>query len=273
MKDIVDNRRRIPFSRKVRLARLALKENGVRWCMLLLGYYAASTVADRAFAAMDRLRQRKNIPGLNSATLNKEIWEAWDWSAAGDEWTHSTQWKQSLIRCVLQAMIPDQSRILEIGPGAGRWTEALIERASSYLGIDISSTCVAHCSERFAGNPRARFVVGSGHDLAASPDRAVDALWSFDVFVHINRAEVEDYAREFRRVLAPGGIGIIHHGAVGGASGGWRSNLTGADMTAILERHGLTVMQSIDHWTDGSTHYPLEYGDLITTFSVPAVRN
>jgi ubiquinone/menaquinone biosynthesis C-methylase UbiE len=132
---------------------------------------------------------------------------------------------------------------------------------------------VAHCSERFAGNPRARFVVGSGHDLAASPDRSVDALWSFDVFVHINRAEVEDYAREFRRVLAPGGIGIIHHGAVGGTSGGWRSNLTGTDMTAILERHGLAVIQSIDHWSDGSTHYPLEYGDLITAFSVPVARN
>jgi len=273
MKDIVDNRRRIPLSRKLRLARLALKENGARWGVLLLVYYGASTVADRAFAAMDRLRRRKNIPGLNSASLNKEIWEAWDWSAAGDEWTHSAAWKQSLIRCVLQAMIPDQSRILEIGPGAGRWSEALIERASSYLGIDISSTCVAHCAERFAGHPRARFVVGSGHDLAASPDGSVDALWSFDVFVHINRAEVDDYAREFRRVLAPGGIGIIHHGAVGGASGGWRSNLTGAEMTAILERHGLSVMNSIDHWSDGATHYPLEYSDLITTFTAPAAGN
>jgi SAM-dependent methyltransferase len=267
MKDIVENRKRISFSRKLRLAWLALKENGIIWCSLLLLYYAASTIADRAFKAMDRLRRARNIPGLNSGSLNKEIWEAWDWSAAGDEWSQSTEWKQSLIRCILDPMIPAQSSILEIGPGAGRWTEALLERASAYLGIDISSTCIAHCRARFAGNSHARFLVGSGRDLAAAPDSSVDALWSFDVFVHINRAEVDDYAREFRRVLKPGGIGIIHHGAVGGASGGWRSNLTGADMTTILNQHGLNATMSIDHWTDGMTHYPLQYGDLITVFA------
>jgi ubiquinone/menaquinone biosynthesis C-methylase UbiE len=270
MKDIVENRRRITLLRKFRLARLALKENGITWCLLLLIYYAASSVANRAFGAMDGLRKRKNIPGLNSAALNKEIWEAWDWGAGGDEWTHSLEWKQSLIRCVLTAMIPEHSSILEIGPGAGRWTEALLERASSYLGIDISSACVAHCRERFAAEPRARFVVGSGRDLAASPDASVDALWSFDVFVHINRAEVEEYAREFRRVLRPGGIGIIHHGAVGGALGGWRSNLTGAEMASILEQQDLKITKVIDHWTDGTSHYQLEYGDLLTAFSLPA---
>jgi SAM-dependent methyltransferase len=270
MKDIVENRKRLTLSQKLRVARLAVRENGFRWCFVLLVYYAASAAANRAFNAMDRLRRSKNLPGLNSATLNKEIWEAWDWSAAGDEWSASPEWKQSLIHCVLYPLIPEQSSILEIGPGAGRWTEVLLERSSAYVGIDISATCVEHCRQRFAGRPNTRFVVGSGRDLAAATDGSVEAIWSFDAFVHINHAEVDDYAREFRRVLKPGGVGVIHHGAVGGAAGGWRSNLTGTAMTDMLVRHGLKVTRSINHWTDGTTHHSLQYGDLITVFTAPA---
>jgi hypothetical protein len=128
MKDIVENRKRLNLSQKLRVARMALRENGLRWCFVLLLYYAASTAADRAFRAMDRLRRSRNLPGLNSATLNKEIWDAWDWSAAGDEWSASAEWKQSLIHCVLYPLIPGQSSILEIGPGAGRWTDVPLER-------------------------------------------------------------------------------------------------------------------------------------------------
>jgi SAM-dependent methyltransferase len=270
MKDIVENRKHISFARKWKLARLALKENGLWWCILLLMYYSASTLAHRAFAAMDRLRRVRNIPGMNSAALNKEIWEAWNWSAGGDEWSQSEQWKQSLIRCVLQGHVPANSSILEIGPGAGRWTGALLERAREYVGIDISSTCIDHCRERFGGDTRARFAVGSGRDLSDVADHTIDAIWSFDVFVHINRAEVEGYAEEFTRVLRPNGVAIIHHGAIGGAAGGWRSNLTAAAMKDILRRHNLRLEGSFGHWVDGNDVHQLVYGDLITVIRQPA---
>jgi ubiquinone/menaquinone biosynthesis C-methylase UbiE len=32
--------------------------------------------------------------------------------------------------------------LLEIGPGAGRWTVSLLERARTYLGVDISAFCI-----------------------------------------------------------------------------------------------------------------------------------
>jgi hypothetical protein len=101
VKDIVENRSRISLARKFNLAALALKENGVWWCILLLTYYLASALSHRAFAGMNRLRRTRNIPGMNSAALNKEIWEAWNWSAAGDEWSQSNEWKGSLVRNVL----------------------------------------------------------------------------------------------------------------------------------------------------------------------------
>jgi SAM-dependent methyltransferase len=240
MKDVVENRQLVSFGRKLRIARIALEENGPAWCFLMLLYYASSTVSHKAFATMDRLRRTRGIPGLNSRRLNKEIWEAWDWNTSGgEEWSATPQSKEGLIRFVLEPEIPEGGRILEIGPGGGRWTGALIARAREYLGIDISATCVEHCRRRFADEAKARFAVGSGADLAGVEDSSIDAIWSFDVFVHINVAEVEGYAAEFRRVLRPGGVGVIHHGGVGGATGGWRSNVTGAAFEEILKRSGL----------------------------------
>jgi SAM-dependent methyltransferase len=268
MKDIVENRKRVGLARKLKVAALALRENGPLWCFHLLTYYTASTVAHRAFATMDRLRRTKDIPGLNSASLNKEIWEGWDWSAQGDEWNQSEDWKQSLIRNVLQRYVPADRSVLEIGPGGGRWTVSLLERAREYVGIDISATCVAHCKNRFGSNPHATFFVGSGCDLAEVVTGSVDAIWSFDAFVHINSAEVEGYVQEFARVLRPGGTAIIHHGAVGGSSGGWRSNLTATTMHEIVARHGLHIQQSLAQWHDGAQVHQLPFGDLITVITI-----
>jgi SAM-dependent methyltransferase len=269
VKDIVENRGRISLARKLKLARLALRENGAWWCILLLTYYVASTVSHRAFASMDKLRRTRNIPGMNSAALNKEIWEAWNWSAAGEEWSQSAEWKESLVRCILEHYVPDDCSILEIGPGAGRWTEYLLPRARKYFGIDISSACVIHCQQRFAQEPRARFSVGSGCDLAGVAASAIDAIWSLDVFVHINRSEVEGYMRDFARVLRPGGVAVIHHGSLGGAGGGWRSNLTGTAMHEIVRRYDLVPDESLTYWVDGAIVHQLVYGDVITVIRKP----
>jgi SAM-dependent methyltransferase len=264
VKDIVENRGRIRLGRKLKLARLALRENGAWWCILLLTYYVASAVSHRAFAGMDKLRRTRGIPGMNSAALNKEIWEAWNWNAAGEEWSQSKEWKESLVRCILQRYVPADSRILEIGPGAGRWTEYLLPRAREYIGIDISSACVAHCRKRFAQDSHARFSIGSGSDLADVATLAIDAIWSLDVFVHINRSEVEGYVAEFARILRPGGVAVIHHGALGGAGGGWRSNLTAAAMQDTLRRNDLLAEESLTFWADGDSVHQLTYGDVIS---------
>ena len=215
MKDLVENRSRLTLAQKMKLMRLAIKENGVVWSTCLGAYYASSAVAEKAFGVMDALRKRKGLPGLNSAAMNKVIWEAWDWSAAGEEWTPSSEWKASLIRKVLEPNVPEGSRVLEIGPGGGRWTGELLKRAAKLTGVDISETCVEKCRERFGDDDKAEFFVVSGSDLEGVEDGSIDVIWSFDVFVHINEAEVEGYAKEFARVLAPGGCGIIHHGSIG----------------------------------------------------------
>jgi hypothetical protein len=164
VKDIVNNRRLISFSEKLSIARLAYTQNGIAWCTAFGIYYVASALSNRAFSTMDRIRKRRGVPGLNSLELNRAIWKSWNWDTAGEEWSRDEAWKQSVIDGFIDRYIPASSSILEIGPGGGRWTEVLLERASRYIGIDISPSCIEACLARFGDNDQARFIVGSGSD-------------------------------------------------------------------------------------------------------------
>lgn len=271
MKDIVANRRKLGLARKLRVARMVLRENGPGWTLLFGTYYVASALADRAHALMHRLRLARHLPGLNSATLNREIWDGWNWERGGEEWTVSDAWKASLIEHVLRAHVPPGGLILEIGPGAGRWTEVLAGLAGHLTAVDISQECVEICRRKFSSCPNTEFHVTDGSSLPLIADSSIDAVWSFDVFVHINARETAGYIDEFRRVLRPGGRAVIHHGATGGCGGGWRSDVTADVFRGLVESRGLTLVAEIDRWRDGGREFEVScYGDLVTIFEKPA---
>ena len=140
MKDIVANRSKISLAQKARLLRIVLRENGFLWTTSLGLYYSASLIADRAFVRMNQLRAKHNLPGINSATMNYEIWRNWDWSSSGEEWTESVEWKNSLVNNVLVKHMQSGGDILEIGPGAGA------EPKSCSPWLDISSLWIFQTS-------------------------------------------------------------------------------------------------------------------------------
>lgn len=270
MKDLVENRNRLSLGQKFSLGWKVLRENGILWTSLLGIYYTSSAIAERSFAAMDARRKKLGLPGLNSASLNKKIWEAWDWNAEGEEWTPSPEWKESVIRHILRRHMPEGGTLVEIGPGGGRWTETLLEVGGRVVAVDISEECLRVCRERFSGQDHISFVLTPGNELPGIDDDGIDAIWSFDVFVHINRAEVEDYAKEFARVLKPGGTGVLHHGTTGGRSGGWRSNMTAEAMVEVLEGAGLEVVDQFTQWTDEGREFDAGlYEDAVTVFRKP----
>ena len=267
MKDIISNRRRVGLWGKLKILRLVLRENGIVWTLYLLIYHFGSSLSDWAFTRMDRLRREKGLPGMNSTALNAEIWNQWDWTKGGEEWTQSEEWKASLIQNVLNANVPEGGNILEIGPGAGRWTEHLLKRAKRLTGIDISKECVVVCRRKFADFDNVAFHTNDGSSLTLIEDSSVDTIWSFDVFVHINESDVAEYAEEFARVLRTGGRGIIHHGTVAGKEGGWRSDLTVTRFNEILKANGLRLISQFDEWEDNGKHFKAGlYQDGITVF-------
>ncbi len=272
-KEIIANRSQLPFGKKIDLWIISVKENGLYWTALLSVYYLTSAIGSDMLAALifiklQKIKKERGLPGTSSLMANKTIWESWDWNkTGGDEWTLSKEWKESLIKNVIHKYIPDGGHILEIGPGAGRWTGVLVEMASQFTGVDISDPCIKICKDKFGNHADRKFLIGSGKDLSEIRTESIDALWSFDVFVHINTAEVASYIHEFRRVMRHGSIGAIHHGINGGINGGWRSDLMTADLHGFLKKENFDIIDHFETWNDRGLVYPVGlYRDELTIF-------
>jgi ubiquinone/menaquinone biosynthesis C-methylase UbiE len=267
MWDIIANRRRIGYWTKARMFAISLRESGLTWTVLLGAYYVSSMAAERTFARLQNMKLASGLPGTSSLQMNREVWENWDWTAGGEEWTPSLEWKESIVRNVLRRWIPENRNILEIGPGAGRWTEILLPMSRHFWGVDISERCIAICRERFSFSSEAEFYVSGGSDLAGVPDASIDALWSYDVFVHINQREFDAYVSDFLRVMRPGAIGVIQHGKSGGKHGGWRSDLSVESVARSLTDNGFEIVQQFESWKEAGSDRPVGlYEDVVTVF-------
>lgn len=269
-KDLVANRARLSSKQKIKLLWNSFRENGPIWTFMLSVYYISSGIASASFAKLQRVKLEKQLPGTSGLKANREIWEHWNWDRGGEEWTPSPEWKESLIKNVLRQYIRPGGHILEIGPGAGRWTGVLVDIADTFTAVDIADSCLQICRQQFGAKSGTRFLHGNGQDLAGIADGSIDSIWSFDVFVHINVAETARYVDEFKRVMRSGSVGVVHHGRDGGLSGGWRSNLTSAAFRGLLQDAGFRVLREFQTWQDAGKEYPVGlYQDEITVFSLP----
>jgi ubiquinone/menaquinone biosynthesis C-methylase UbiE len=116
-----------------------------------------------------------------------------------------------------------------------------------------------------AGAGLGRFPTSGGDVVAGGAPGSVDVIWSFDVFVHINLADIATYLDEFVRVLRPGGRAIIQHGTTAGHSGGWRSDATTAELNALIAARQLQVAEQFSDWQDGAERYEVGlYQDQVT---------
>jgi SAM-dependent methyltransferase len=205
----------------------------------------------------------------NSTGENRQRWDSWDWSNGGEEWSASPEWRGALIDDVLARWIPRERVVLEIGPGAGRWSAALMERASRLILVDVSKRPLELCKSRFRDVENIEFVLSSGTDVPGIANGSVDAVWSFDVFVHIAPLDQASYLREIARVLAPGGVAVIHH-ADGRNRGllpsrhGWRSPMSRDLFASLASSSGLLVECQLDSWGPDGRFDLSSYADAIT---------
>lgn len=187
----------------------------------------------------------------NSVTNNLATWLAYDWSNRGEGWSNTPEWKDSLVEHVLKPHIPVGRRVLEIGPGAGRWTEYLIQRASHLIVVDLTPTCIRICKERFRNVQNIEYHLNDGRSLDFLADASIDRVWSWDVFVHIASEDVREYVRHLSRVMRPKGQALVHHAKRGRSRAGWRSDMTDAKMREYCGEFGLEVLRQFESWDEG----------------------
>lgn len=233
---------------------------------------ARSTIEDRRLM----VEQGRGVLGPahlwwrgNSSLDNQRRWSDYDWSARGEEWNASPEWKQALIEDVLTRWIPVGAAILEIGPGAGRWSEALVPRASRLVLVDVCERPLELCRERFGGDTRIQYRLSSGNDLPGVEDSSIEVVWSFDVFVHVAPRDQAAYLEEIARVLTPGGVAVVHH-SDGRDRGqlssrhGWRSPMSRGLFAALAVERGLRVECQLDSWGPDRRYDLSGYADAIT---------
>ncbi|MFF2851754.1 methyltransferase domain-containing protein [Streptomyces sp. NPDC058001] len=94
------------------------------------------------------------------------------------------------------------ARVLDVGCGAGHYTEALLERGAVVTGIEGSTTLLGHARERVGDRAELR-----AHDLEKPLDFAGDACFDVAVcaLVHHHLTAREQLLSELLRVLRPGG--------------------------------------------------------------------
>ena len=203
----------------------------------------------------------------NSSEENRRRWNRWDWSQMGEEWTLSEPWKQALVDDVLLPTIPPGGTVVEIGPGAGRWSVLLAKRHERLVLVDVAQRPLDLVAERLRDAGNVEYVLTDGAALTGVADTSVDAVWSFDVFVHIAPGDQAGYLAEIARVLRPGGVAAIHH-ADGRNRGlvpsrtGWRAPMTTELFAALARERGLRVERVVRSWSGGPALDA--FGDAIT---------
>lgn len=265
-----------------RVATLA-RTRGVLWTVLAFAYRRLlrlnrhGPMVSRLQRYLIGLEKRRFIvgPGTISAMHhttqeNREIWDGWDWSLYGEEWTEDVrrfkgmepdEWKSRLVQEAMVKYARRGGTILEIGPGAGRWTEKLRELAGRLILADLSQTCLDLCRERLGDDTAIQYVLTDGRSLPGVEADSVDFIWSYDVFVHINPTDTDRYLSEFARVMKVGSYASIHHAgtypSAEAARQKFRAHMDAGFFAHLVRKNGLELVKQ----DDALAHMP---GDVVS---------
>lgn len=208
---------------------------------------------------------------MPSVVENQVRWTEHPWALEGHEWSPGATaaggdmlwWRALLPR--IHAHLPAK-RVLEIGPGFGRWTSHLVDHAERLIVVDLTERCIAHCQRRFAERTNLEYWTNDGQSLEMVQDESLDFVFSFDSLVHAEASVLRGYVLQLARKLKRGGRAFIHHSNLGaladrhGAIPSWvaRKNWRGETMSARLFREfcreaGLVcVTQELINWVSRS---------------------
>ena len=148
---------------------------------------------------------------------NRLRWSTYEWDERGDEWSvvwggTPYLWHAALFPRLMNFL--PASRILEIAPGHGRFTQYLKDLCDELVIVDLTAECIDVCRERFREASNISYHVNDGKSLDFVHDGSLDFVFSFDSLVHAEADVLEAYVHELGSKLAPNGLGFLHHSNV-----------------------------------------------------------
>ncbi|MEO6413737.1 MAG: class I SAM-dependent methyltransferase [Pedococcus sp.] len=110
---------------------------------------------------------------------------------------------------LLGVELPQRSRALDFGCGAGRLTQALSAHFAHADGVDIAESMVTLANTFTTTPEKVAFHLNEAADLRLFADDSFDYLISIVVLQHMNNELKSAYLTEFIRVLRPGGVAMF----------------------------------------------------------------
>ena len=153
-------------------------------------------------------------------------------------------------------------RVLDVGTGPGQIAAYLAQRGVDVEGVDLSPAMIAQARERF---PELAFRVGDMLALA-DIDASIAGMTAFYAIVHLTPDQVEAAAREWARVLAPGGRVLVsfHVGTERVHVDEFLGHAVDVDfqfhpreqVEVALERAGLAIEARLERRGDAAVEHP-----------------
>jgi len=111
------------------------------------------------------------------------------------------------------ALLPTSTpaRVLDVGAARGELARHMIQQGTEVTLLDYSATAMGIAERLIGPRPGVRFVVDDAANLGAHvPAESQDAIFMTDFVEHVTIEELRQILRECRRVLAAGGVLVIH---------------------------------------------------------------
>ena len=128
----------------------------------------------------------------------------------GDEWAPPEEGVADIIEDWVWPHVTPESTAAEIGVGGGRIARLVAPKVRELWCFDISSMMLKQAQRALRDQPNVRFGHLKEPRLPAELTGALDFIYSFDVFVHIDLHTMWKYVQEVSRVLKPGGRAFLH---------------------------------------------------------------
>jgi SAM-dependent methyltransferase len=108
--------------------------------------------------------------------------------------------------------VSDSGRVLDVGCGAGTWTEIFAGRYKTVTGIEQSSLMLKAAREKVAHLPNVKILEGDGrHDL---PEGSFDMIFLGGLCMYLNDIDVIALLRSLKNRLIEGGAIILRESTV-----------------------------------------------------------
>ena len=136
---------------------------------------------------------------------------ATEWYFEPAEATMDIQWEH--VQLFLGKYSIDYTNTMELSCGHGRNSERLAKLSKHIVLVDVIPENILFCQNRFLGKPW-KYVINNGFDLREISGKSITFVYCFEAAVHFDIEIVASYIKEFRRVMAPGAFGFVHHSNV-----------------------------------------------------------